>query len=94
MVYATDGKLGVDIGSGKGADSSQQFALGTTARADGNKVAIYVYANEAIASGTGVELAAAFTASASAGGIFTSVYAIASGEYGWVHGPDIQALTD
>jgi len=80
MVYATDGKLGVDIGSGKGADSSQQFALGTTARADGNKVAIYVYANEAIASGTGVELAAAFTASASAGGIFTSVYAIASGE--------------
>lgn len=94
MVYATDGKLGVNLVSGATADASQQFALGETARVDGNKVAIYVYANEAIASGTGVELAAAFTASASAGGIFTSVYAIASGEYGWVHGPDIQTLTD
>lgn len=93
MVYVTDGTLGVDLGQGTGADTSAEFKLGTTARADSNKVAIYVYANEAIVSGTGVELAAAFTASASAGGIFTSVYAIASGEYGWVHGPDL-TLTD
>ena len=43
-----------------------------------------VDANEAIASGTGVELGASFTASASAGGELTAIYAIASGEYGWV----------
>lgn len=94
MVYATDGMLGVNLVSGGNSDTTQQFDLGTVALANGNKVAIYVYANEAIVSGTGVELAAAFTASASAGGIFTSVYAIASGEYGWVHGPNIQTLTD
>lgn len=86
MSYATDGKLGVDLGIG--ADTSAEHTLGTTARVSGNKVAIYVYANEAIASGTGVELAAGFTASASTGGELTAVYAIASGEFGWVTGND------
>ena len=80
--YATDGKLGVDISIG--ADSSAEFRLGTTARAADNQALIYVYANEAIASGTGVELGASFTASASSGGELTALYAIASGEYGWV----------
>jgi len=84
--YATDGKLGVRIG---GAASSAEHRLGTTARAADNQVLIYVYANEAIASGTGVELAAAFTASASAGGELTAIYAIASGEYGWVKKTDL-----
>ena len=84
--YATDGKLGVDI---SGADTSAdypggQFRLGTTARAADNQALIYCYANEAIASGTGVELGASFTASASANGELVALYAIASGEYGWV----------
>jgi hypothetical protein len=90
--YATDGKLGVDVYNG--ADTSAdypggQFRLGTTARAADNQVAIYCYANEAIADGTGVELGASFTASASANGEFTSLYAIASGEYGWVIKADL-----
>ena len=80
--YATDGKLGVDVYVG--ADTAAEFRLGTTARCADNQVAIYVYANEAIASGTGVELGASFTASASTGGELTALYAIASGEYGWV----------
>jgi len=80
--YATDGKLGVDVYVG--ADSAAEFRLGTTARIADNQAAIYVYANEAIASGTGVELGASFTASASAAGELTAIYAIASGEYGWV----------
>jgi hypothetical protein len=80
--YATDGKLGVDVYVG--ADSSAEFRLGTTSRIADNQAAIYVYANEAIASGTGVELGASFTASASANGELTAIYAIASGEYGWV----------
>lgn len=89
--YASDGKLGVDIA---GPDTSAeypggQFKLGTTARAADNQVLIYVYANEDIASGTGVELATSFTASASAGGELTAIYAIASGEYGWVKKSDI-----
>lgn len=84
--FATDGKLGIER---SGSDSSAVFKLGTTVRAAENNVLIYVYANEAIASGTGVELAAAFTASASAGGELTALYAIASGEYGWVEGTDV-----
>ena len=82
--YATDGKLGVDVYGKSSPASSAEFRLGTTARCADNQAAIYVYANEAIASGTGVELGASFTASASAGGELTALYAIASGEYGWV----------
>ena len=90
--YATDGKLGVDVYNGSDTSAEYpggQFRLGTTARAADNQVAIYVYANEAIASGTGVELGASFTASASANGELTALYAIASGEYGWVVGTDV-----
>tara|TARA_Y100001968_G_C19417406_1_gene749742 strand:- start:953 stop:1228 length:276 start_codon:yes stop_codon:yes gene_type:complete len=79
--YATDGKVGIER---TGADSSPKHRLGTTVAAADNTTLIYVYANEVIASGTGVELAAAFTASASSGGELTALYAIASGEYGWV----------
>ena len=79
--FATDGTLGVRIG---GAASSAEHRLGTVVNAADNNVLIYVYANEAIASGTGVELATSFTASASSGGELTAIYAIASGEYGWV----------
>lgn len=87
--YATDGKLGVDVYNTTGDRTLAEFRLGTTARAADNQVAIYVYANEAIAAGTGVELGASFTASASAGGELTSLYALASGEYGWVIRSDI-----
>jgi len=87
--YATDGKLGVRISDAGPADTTATFRLGTTARAADNKVLLYVYANEAIASGTGVELGASFTASASAGGELTALYAIASGEFGWVRGTDV-----
>jgi hypothetical protein len=82
--YATDGKLGVDVYGKITPSSTQEWRLGTTARCADNQVAIYVYANEAIASGTGVELGASFTASASTGGELTALYAIASGQYGWV----------
>lgn len=85
--YATDGKLGVDVyvGSDTSAEfPGGQFRLGTTARLADNQAAIYVYANEVIASGTGVELGASFTASASTGGELTAIYAIGNGEYGWV----------
>lgn len=83
--YATDGKLGVDIAA---ASSAQQFRLGTTARSAANNVLIYVFANEVLASGSGVEMGASFTASATAGGEFTSIYAFASGEFGWVEKTD------
>lgn len=84
--FATDGKLGVDRVS---SDSTQQFKLGTTARAADNNVLIYCVANEAIVSGTGVELGVSFTASSSATGELTSIYAIASGEFGWLEGTDV-----
>ena len=83
--FAIDGKLGVDITS---SDSSAKFRLGTTARAAANNVLIYVYANEALVSGSGCEMGASFTASATAGGEYTTIYAIASGEYGWVERTD------
>lgn len=88
--FAIDGKLGVDITA---SDTSAeypggQFRLGTTARSAANNVLIYVYANEALVSGTGCEMGASFTASASAGGTYTTIYAIASGEYGWVETTD------
>ncbi len=83
--FAIDGKLGVDIA---GADTSAAFRLGTTARSAANNVLIYVFANEAVASGTGVEMGASFTASASSGGEYTAIYALASGEFGWVEKTD------
>ena len=84
--YATDGKLGVDVSNPttSAEHPGGEFRLGTTARFSDNQAAIYVYANEAIVSGTGVELGASFTASATAGGELTSIYSIASGAYGWV----------
>ena len=81
--YTTDGKLGVDIDGAGTADSAAQFALGTTARANSNQVAIYVYAGQALGAGTGVKLGTAFTASVSAGAATTVVAALAAGEYGW-----------
>jgi hypothetical protein len=83
---AHDGKLGVDVNNPttSAEHPGGEFRLGTTSRFADNQAAIYVYANEAIASGTGVELGASFTASASTGGELTAIYAIASGEYGWV----------
>lgn len=83
--YAIDGKLGVRI---SGPTSEAEHTLGTTARSAANNVLIYVYANEALVSGTGCEMGASFTASASAGGVYTTIYAIASGEYGWVETTD------
>ena len=84
--FAPDGSLGVSL---SGADQEALHRIGTTIRLSDNRAAIYVYANEAIASGTGVELGASFTASASAGGELTSIYAIDNGEYGWVTKTDI-----
>ena len=84
--YAIDGKLGVDRVS---SDTTAQHKLGTVAHSDANNVLIYCFANEAIVSGTGVELGASFTASSSATGELTSIYAIASGEYGWVERTNI-----
>ena len=83
--FATDGKLGVDLAA---ASSAQQFRLGTTARSAANNVVIYVFASEAIVSGTGVEMGASFTASSSATGEFTTIYALADGEFGWVEKTD------
>jgi hypothetical protein len=79
--FATDGTLGVDRVS---SDTTQRHALGTVVNAAANNVLIYVYANEALVSGSGCELGASFTASASAAGELTTIYAIASGEFGWV----------
>ena len=85
--YGTTGTLGVDV---YGTDQDdEQHRLGTTVRAADNQVLIYVYASETIAAGTGVELGASFTASASAGGELTALYAIASGEFGWVIKSDL-----
>ena len=83
--FATDGKLGVDLTA---ASSAQHFRLGTTARSAANNVVIYVFANEALASGTGVEMGTSFTASASSGGEYTAIYALANGEFGWVEKND------
>lgn len=80
--YATDGTLGVQKSQSDG--TSPQHTLGTVVKSAANNVLIYVYANEALVSGSGCEMGASFTASASAGGEFTTIYAIASGEYGWV----------
>jgi len=91
--FATDGKLGVDITSSdtSAEEPGGKFRLGTTARSAANNVLIYVYANEAITSGSGVILGTSFTASAgTATALLQSIYAIASGEYGWVERIDIQ----
>jgi hypothetical protein len=80
--YDTEGTLGVNRSSSDG--TTPQHTLGTTVLGAANNTFIYVYANEAIVSGTGVELGASFTASSSATGELTSIYAIASGEFGWV----------
>ena len=87
--YATDGKLGVNVGGVGPADTTAEFRLGTTARCADNQAVIYVYANEALVAGSGVELGASFTASATAGGELTALYAMASGEYGWVVDVDL-----
>ena len=80
--FATDGKLGVDIA---GPSTTQQFALGTTCRAAANNVLIYVVANVAITSGSGVDIGASFTASVGTiSAPLHSLYALASGEFGWV----------
>jgi hypothetical protein len=84
--FAQDGKLGVDLDS---ADTTQRHALGTVSRGAANNVYIYCFANEALVSGSGAELGASFTASATAGGELTTIYAIASGEFGWVERTDI-----
>ena len=84
--YATDGKLGVDRVS---SDTTQQFKLGTTARSADNNVLIYVFANEALVSGSDAELGASFTASATAAGELLCIYAIASGEFGWLEKTDV-----
>lgn len=84
--YATDGKVGVDVRS---SDTTQQFKLGTTARGADNNVLIYVFANEVLVSGSDAELGASFTASATAGGELLCIYAIASGEFGWLEKTDV-----
>ena len=83
--FAIDGKLGIDLTA---ASSEQKFRLGTTARTAAKNVVIYVFANETLASGTGVEMGASFTASASTGGEYTAIYALANGEFGWVEKTD------
>lgn len=81
MTYATDGKVGVpDLA----ASSTPNQKVGTTVAADSNNLLIYVYADEALGSGTGVKINAAFTASVSAGAATTAIYAFAAGQYGWV----------
>ena len=83
--YATDGTLGVKIADTQGpAETTASFRLGTVVRAADNQVLIYVHANEILASGTAVALGASFTASASAGQSLSTLYAFASGEFGWV----------
>ena len=80
--FATDGKLGVDVA---GPSTTQVHALGTTCRAAANNVLIYVVANAAITSGSGVALGTSFTASADTiSAPLHSLYAIASGEFGWI----------
>ena len=82
--YATDGSLGVKITSDGVADTTAQFRLGTVVRAADNQVLIYCFANEALVSGSGADLGASFTASATAGGRLSTLYALASGEFGWL----------
>ncbi len=82
--YATDGTLGVKIVTTGPAETTASFRLGTVVRAADNQVLIYVTANEALVSGSGVALGASFTASASAGQALSTLYAIGSGEFGWV----------
>jgi hypothetical protein len=83
--YAVDGTLGVELSSG--ASSSQEFPLKTVAQLNANRQAIYTVAKVAItvSSGSGepLHLAAAGTASTSAGGFF-AYQTFAAGEFGWV----------
>jgi hypothetical protein len=80
--YATDGTLGVNRSSSDG--TTPQHTLVTTVLGASNNTYIYLYANVAFFSVSGVYLAASFTASSSATGALTSIYEIASGEFGWV----------
>ena len=80
--FATDGKLGVDVA---GPSTTQVFALGTVCRSAANNVLIYVVANVAITSGSGVALGTSFTASVGTiSAPLHTLYALASGEFGWV----------
>jgi len=80
--YCVNEIIGVDA-YGVKVRSTIEFMPGTVVPGRFNNQLIYVKANEAISSGDAVAVGASFTASASAGG-FTALYAIGSGEYGWV----------
>ena len=80
--YCVQELLGVDP-YGIKVKSTIEFAPGTAVRGRYNNVLIYVQAGEAIASGSAVAVDGNYIASASDGG-YTALYAIGSGEYGWV----------
>lgn len=80
--FCNDGTLGVDVG---GPEDTQTHALGTVRRAAANNVLIYVVANVAITSGSGVALGTSFTASVGTiSAPLHTLYAIGSGQFGWV----------
>jgi hypothetical protein len=83
--YGDAGLLGVRAGSANasGGESSPQHALGTVTHGNANKTLVYVYAGEVLTASSNVAIAAAFTASVSAGG-YVAIQTINSGNYGWV----------
>ena len=80
--------VGVDA-YGTKVRSSIEFEPGTIVPGRYNNSLIYVKANEAISSGDAVVVGDLFTASADSAGTFTALYAIGSGQYGWVAIGDI-----
>jgi hypothetical protein len=79
MAYATDGKIGIDF---ERRTTTPEFALGTTARANGNRKYIYVVSSGATAVGTSTLTGTTVTDTA---GSHTADTAFASGEYGWIY---------
>ena len=86
--YCVNQIVGVDVYGSK-VRSTIEFEPGTVVPGRYNNVLIYVKAGEAIASGSAVAVGDSFIASASDGG-YTAIYAIGSGEWGWVAIGDLQ----
>ena len=89
IVFANDGKLGVDPlanHSPRTSAEGPEFALGTQVRLDQNRAAIYVKFSQATtyssSSAVPVAINTSFTASNSAGGFFAYA-SYGAGEFGW-----------
>ena len=79
--FAIDGTLGANLNRTH-ESSDPQFDLGTVVQLNQNRVAIYIKSADTISTSAGVDFAAGFTASATAGG-WIALGSFNPGDVGW-----------